>query len=67
MALMKTKVSLVYLKFLSQELVCPSIKTMHHKLNKGVIGPNALTWALKALDILKWSNQILNSILTLGL
>jgi hypothetical protein len=35
--------------------------------NIGAIDPNALTWVLNAIDILKWSNQVLNSILTLGL
>jgi hypothetical protein len=64
---MKTKVSLIYLKVLSQELVCHSMKTMHHKLNKGIIGPSALYWALNALDKVKWSKQVFNSILTLGL
>jgi hypothetical protein len=35
--------------------------------NKGAIGPNALTWVLNAIDIQKWSYQVLNSILTPGL
>jgi hypothetical protein len=31
------------------------------------LAQNALTWVLNAIDIQKWSYQVLNSILTLGL